>query len=206
MGYYSQKDPRWANKKVGYGKMTFAQVGCALTSIANKLKFDGIDKTPLEINELAKKCGAFQVDMLVFPKLAEALGYKYQKQTAKPKGRQIMETNYYKKVGIPQHFVFMNESGKRIDPLDLEPSWEPNNYPAVSWRVFTKKDEAQKSTVSAPNTETAPIPKEHPKTQPEAKFEATDDSTASGDDLKDIKNEITLLKQLIAKLFNFLGL
>ena len=137
--YYSQKDSRWATKKVGYGKLTFAQAGCALTAIANKLKFDGIEKTPLEINDIAKKCGAFNVDMLIFPVLAEALGYKYSKQIAKPTGRQIIETNYYAKVGVPQHFVFYNpENEKRIDSLDLEPSWEENNYPVVSYRVFTK--------------------------------------------------------------------
>lgn len=134
--YYSQKDERWANKKVGFGSLTFSAVGCAVVSIANKLKYDGIDMTPLEVNEFAKKCGAFNVDMLNFSKLANALGYDYVKQTAKPEGRQIGETNYYKKVGSPQHFVFLREDGKRIDPLDPVPSWELNNYPIISYRVF----------------------------------------------------------------------
>lgn len=143
--YYSQKDPRWAAKKVGFGNLTFAQVGCAITSIANKLKYDGVTMTPIEVNTFAKNCGAFNVDMLNFSTLAKALGYDYVKQTKKPEGRHIVETNYYKNVGVPQHFVFVKEDGKRIDPLDLNPSWETNNYPIISYRVFSKK-QAQELT------------------------------------------------------------
>jgi hypothetical protein len=136
--YFSQKDKRWANKVVGFGSMTFSQVGCAIVSVANKLKYDGIDMTPLEVNEFAKNCGAFNVNMLNFQRLANALGYDYVKQTKKPKDRQIGETNHYKKVGVPQHFIFLREDGKRIDPLDENPSWEVNNYPIISYRVFKK--------------------------------------------------------------------
>jgi hypothetical protein len=175
--YFSQKDPRWASNKVGYGKMTFSQVGCLLTSVANKLKFDGIEMTPLEVNELAKKCGAFNVDMLNMPVLATALGYSYVRQIVKPAGRHIFETNYYKKVNTPQHFCLMSESGKRIDPLDLQPSWEDNNYPVVSYRVMTKI-ELPKSPETKKETAPVPTPTVEVKTPPASTSEATVSTTA----------------------------
>jgi hypothetical protein len=144
--YYSQLDERWKNKKLGFGKTTFGSSGCPIVSIANLHKFYSDSKlTPLEINEIAKKCGAFNVDMLNFSILAKELGYNYEKWTPshplfkKLGQRVIAETNYYSKVGVPQHFFFYNPAtNKRIDPLDKIPSWEDNSYPLVSYRIFTK--------------------------------------------------------------------
>jgi hypothetical protein len=148
--YFSQRDKKWATKKLGFGTTTFYGYGCAITSITNLHKFfTDSNLTPLEINEIAKNCGAFTGDMLNFGILANKLGYKYEKLSKKPKIRCIIETNFYKKVGVQQHFVFFNpENGKRIDSLDEVPSWEENNYPIVSYRVFTKIEEKPKKEVS----------------------------------------------------------
>ncbi len=174
MAYFSQRDSNLAKMKVGFGKMTFSQVGCAIVSIANLNKFYADSNlTPLNINDLAKKCGAFNVDMLNFAKLAKELGYSYEKWTPshplfkKLSQRVIAETNYYSKVGVPQHFFFYNPANnKRIDPLDLEPSWESNNYPIVSYRIFTKNEpvkEVKPKEVAKPTTP----PKEQPASIPE---------------------------------------
>lgn len=143
--YFSQKDPRWRDKKVGFGGLSFGAAGCAITSVANILKWNDEVKDPLEINNIAKNCGAFKVDMLSFPILAKQLGYDYLKipktDSMFPKIGQkvIAETNYFSKVGVPQHFFLFNPSNKkRLDPLDLNPSWEENNYPIVSYRVLNK--------------------------------------------------------------------
>lgn len=188
--YFSQKDPRWAKQKIGFGSMTFSQVGCAITSIANKLKHDGMEMTPPEVNEFAKNCGAFAVDMLNFSILAKALGYDYVKQISKPEGRCVAETNYYKKVGVPQHFIFLREDGKRIDPLDLEPSWEENNYPIVSYRVFKKREEEKEEIVESPVEISTPI--EAPETPI---------ITEQKDIWQDVAHEIILL---IRKFFNLI--
>jgi len=165
--YYSQKDYRWKDKKIGFGTTTFGSSGCLLVSVANKLKFDGVKMTPLQVNDLAKKCGAFNVDMLNLAILAKALGYTYVRQTAKPEGRYIFETNYYKKVGVPQHFCFGNEDGKRIDPLDLEPSWEVNNYPIISYRVMNRIT-PKIAPVAAPKVEDVKLPTPEPIVPPSA--------------------------------------
>lgn len=134
--YFSQRDPRWRDKLLGYGRTTFGSSGCAITSFANFQLYNGEKDTPLDINETAKKCGAFSGDMLTLGILAKKLGYTYLKTTVKPKEVCIAETDNYKKVGVPQHFfLYKPENGKRVDPLDLTPQWEDNTYKIVSYRL-----------------------------------------------------------------------
>ena len=134
--YFSQKDPKWRDKLLGYGRTTFGSSGCAIVSFANLQLYNGEKDTPLDINQTAKKCGAFSGDMLTFGILAKKLGYTYLKTTTKPKEVCIAETDNYKKVGAPQHFfLFDPENEKRVDPLDLTPQWEPNTYKIVSYRL-----------------------------------------------------------------------
>jgi hypothetical protein len=169
--FYSQRDVKWATKKLGFGKTTIGSSGCFITSIGNI-----VEKTPIEINDLAKKCGAFNVDMLNAGILAKYLGYGYVKQIRPPVSVCVAETNYYKKVGVPQHFFLLNpKNSKRVDPLDIEPAWESNNYPIVSYRLFVKL-EAKKSPVASqkpadvklptPPVETPVIAKQEPITTP----------------------------------------
>ena len=135
--YFSQRDPKWRDKLLGFGHSTFGAAGCVVTSFANFQKYQGQEDTPLDINETAKACGAFQGDMMVFSTLAKKLGYSYLKTTIKPTEVCIAETNHYSKLGVPQHFfLYKPENGKRIDPLDLTPQWEDNTYNIVSYRVL----------------------------------------------------------------------
>lgn len=137
--YYSQKS--YPKVKLGTCSDTIAQSGCIITSACNLLKrMDIADITPDKMNALAKANGWYsQGCLLDLADLAAHFGCKYVKQIKAPKDVCMFETNYYKKVGVPQHFCLINPaSGKRLDPLDLEPSWEANNYPIVSYRIFTK--------------------------------------------------------------------
>ncbi len=142
MLYSSQKNPLWSNKYLGFSKTKIGTAGCFITSISNLLAYNGETKTPSEINDIAKKCGAFTGDMLNAGILAKALGYGYVKAIKPPVSNCIVETNYYAKMGFSQHFVFFNpRNGKRVDPLDLSPGFEPNNYPIISYRLFLKLEQ-----------------------------------------------------------------
>jgi peptidoglycan hydrolase CwlO-like protein len=47
--YYSQRDERWAGKRIGYSNETVLDVGCLLTDIAMIMKKYGSDMTPADI-------------------------------------------------------------------------------------------------------------------------------------------------------------
>jgi hypothetical protein len=47
--YYSQRDSRWANKRIGGTKYLMADFGCAVTSVAMAYKFNSSNTTPQTI-------------------------------------------------------------------------------------------------------------------------------------------------------------
>lgn len=151
--FFSQKDDRWKNKKLGTCTQTFGQVACFLTSIANKIAYENdVVYTPEELNAICLKKGFYSNGcMLNAAALAKHLGYSYTKETPgkRKSGIVIAETNHYKKLGVPQHFFLYNVyTDRRVDPLDLLPEFEDNTYPIVSLRVFEKIP--VNSTIPAP--------------------------------------------------------
>jgi hypothetical protein len=135
MKTYSQKS--YPNVKLGNSNDTIANSGCFIVSISNLLEYYGRGLTPPEVNEIGKKCGAFNGALLTAGTLAKALNLSYEKTTKAPVDVCIAETDHYKSKGVPQHF-FLHcplESG-RIDPLNLNPKWEHNTYKIVSYRIF----------------------------------------------------------------------
>lgn len=52
MPLWSQKDPRWANERMGYTYLTMGQEGCLVTNVASYMSFFGIDTDPLRYNQL----------------------------------------------------------------------------------------------------------------------------------------------------------
>ena len=60
--YHSQKDKRWENDMLGFGKGTYETIGwngCALTSVAMLLSGYGYMITPKDLNEELKKVNGF---------------------------------------------------------------------------------------------------------------------------------------------------
>ena len=154
MAYFSQKDPVWKNTKLGTCTTTIGSSGCFITSFCNLLKkFDIIKIEPDDFNDLCmRKCWYTNGCMFQPDKAARYFDMSYEKKYTY-KGVCICETNFYKKLGFSQHFfLYDTDKKKRLDPLDLEPSWEDNNYPIVSYRVFTK----------IKPVEVAEIPETHP--------------------------------------------
>ena len=136
--YYSQKDPRWKNVKLGTCTDTIGQSGCKITSYANFV--DG--KTPAEVNDILKKQGGYTSGYLTNDAVdAPLLGFKFIKRTTTPPSvKCICETDHYKSKGVPQHFFLWKPDGTIIDPLDYPTYWKPNPYRIVSYRVFEKID------------------------------------------------------------------
>jgi hypothetical protein len=49
MTYFSQRDPRWANVRIGNTRLRVGDWGCTLTGIASLLSFYGIAMTPGQV-------------------------------------------------------------------------------------------------------------------------------------------------------------
>ena len=133
---YWQRNPRYKGLKLGDSNTSMQQYGCFLMSLSYVS-----GKDPLEVNELLRKNGGYNGDMIVSPKAFELLGLKYI--------GKFTDINYMPKqelsikevwLGRSKHFVVrINKNGKRtiFDP------WQGkimpiNEYKFVSYRVFDK--------------------------------------------------------------------
>lgn len=56
---YSQRDPRWSRKKLGFGTGTIGRYGCYLTALAWGLERFGWDFTPDSLNQMLKDKGLY---------------------------------------------------------------------------------------------------------------------------------------------------
>jgi hypothetical protein len=96
----------------------------------------------------------------------------------------ICETDYYKNVGVLQHFFLYDPLTKeRIDPLDLKPDWEANTYPIVSYRVLELPLQAPTPPESTPEPQQPTEPVKPPETQPVAP------ETTPVSDIQEIHNQ-----------------
>lgn len=158
--FYSQKDPRWKDEKLGTCKDTLGQSSCFITSLCNlALNLNTSDKTPSELNKwLIKKGGYSNGCLLNSVKGAEGVGLVLKEKTKiDPKHICICETDHYKAKGVPQHF-FVYSDKMVLDSLDLKPEWKKNPYKIVSYRVFTvKAPKVLLSPENAPNEGITPV-------------------------------------------------
>ena len=147
MKYYSQKNPRWRWQKLGTCKQNIGQVGCFVTSLANLADTEIVDPrgikreaNPSIVDWVATVKKLYTGGCLVVSKkFAKLLKLEYHgKAYKRPSYPCIMETNYYRKYGVPQHFCVIFPDGDIIDPLDLFPKKKANKYAhhIVSYRLF----------------------------------------------------------------------
>lgn len=142
---FSQRDPRWKNVKLGNSKTsTIGQYGCFVTCLSMM-----VNKRPDEVNEILKKAGAFNGDLLISEKAAEALNLEY-------KGREYNINNMPQyspsikevRMGKSQHFVLRiidkndSLSSKISGALIVDP-WTGlkqriDYYPFKSYRLFKR--------------------------------------------------------------------
>jgi hypothetical protein len=134
---FSQRDPKWKDVKLGNGKTTIGGFGCFVTSLA---MLSG--KTPPEVNEILKRGGYFQGDLIISSvKMAQSLGLEYHGRdnlvNYNPKYQTIAEVDMSPAPGKQQHFVVVNQDGSILDPWTG--TQRPKGvYPLVSYRLFEK--------------------------------------------------------------------
>lgn len=138
--YFSQKDKRWAKLKLGSSKLEMKDFGCLVASLSMI-----IGMPPDLTLQILNKSNCFTKEgALICPTAAKVLGYTYQKigylqSETKISFPCIGETDHFTKMNYRQHFFVCLKDGRRIDPLDINPKPEPNDYHIVSFRVFLKK-------------------------------------------------------------------
>lgn len=133
--YYSQKS---FSDKLGTCACTIAQDGCFLVSFCNLLGILGIANiAPPDFNKKAYPAGGCMADENYW---ASLYNLDVAKTTSAPGTVCISETDHYANLGFPQHFFCYDpDKNLKLDPLDVTPTWRPNNYNIVSYRIFTKK-------------------------------------------------------------------
>lgn len=60
MIYYWQKDPKWANIKLGTSNVTIGGYGCLISSVSSVLTYWGKDINPAQLNDGLNKVGGYQ--------------------------------------------------------------------------------------------------------------------------------------------------
>lgn len=56
---FSQRDPRWANEKLGTSSLTIGEAGCAVSALATVLKYYNFDTDPSRLNKLCIEKGVY---------------------------------------------------------------------------------------------------------------------------------------------------
>ena len=129
-----QRDPRWRNNRLGYGKTTIGSHGCFVTCLAMMVK-----KTPDVVNEILKREGAFYKDLIKSPQAARALNLKYYGRDYNINNMpSFTPTIKEVRMGKSQHFVLrIIENGTRyiVDPWTGKRDYI-NRYPFKSYRLF----------------------------------------------------------------------
>ena len=61
---FSQRDPRWADQKLGTGELSIGQAGCLLTAVASMLASWGVSTDPRRLNEFVLRSYGYVEDNL----------------------------------------------------------------------------------------------------------------------------------------------
>ena len=135
MRYFSQKHRDWANMTLGeLPNNTMKSIGCYVTSICML-----VERSPDLVLPVLNEAECFTDEgALLNEKAAQVLDMVYSKVFENPHKRCICETNYYAKLGYPQHFfVWLNQGQFICDPLDG--IIKINKYSIVSYRLWDKR-------------------------------------------------------------------
>lgn len=118
MTYYSQRDRRWINEKLGFSNSTIGGYGCTITCIGNLL-----DKTPLEVNRDLKINNGFSGknrNLVNWEVVARIYGLEWRGWEVVPSGYPAI-TEVTGLPGYHQHFVIKMAAHNNlvIDPWTL---------------------------------------------------------------------------------------
>jgi len=178
MKHYSQKDPRWANQKLGTCNTTLRASGCFVTALAmqygDRIKVpptsrkwlesvatvydDGtVEATPAILDFIFTKEKLYSSGCnVVSTIMTKRLGLENSGRSgAQPPYQCIAETDNFKRFGVPQHFFVVLPDGRILDPLDPPDSPPKKNpYHIVSYRLIKTKKESFIEPVNPPKEPT----------------------------------------------------
>lgn len=155
----SQRDPRWANKKLGFSNYTIGSHGCTITSLTMLLNYLGYAETPDTVNNTLKTLGnydrlknpkgAFQNALLVwaniqrvYPKLKfvwRGLNYDNVKVAwyVYVKSLPVMVEVNAAKIGAPRHWVLFKGGRIANDPWTGK-EIATNYYPLTGYGLYDR--------------------------------------------------------------------
>ncbi len=151
MTVLSQRDPRWAKKKLGFSTLTIGGYGCTLTCLTMLInQFSKIQYTPNEVNDKLKKVNAFTGALLIWSRVPIAFPFlKFNKRAYNYNNLEVALYVYVKKtpvmvevngakIGAPKHWVLFIGGGKMNDPWTGKQS-STNTYPLTGYSLFEKR-------------------------------------------------------------------
>lgn len=132
MKLYSQRDPKWKLKRLGFGTGTIGNFGCAMTCIAMQW-----ETKPPEVNEWFKNSGCFvNLNLVYWAKVPGFIwrGWSYDNsevlKAIDKYGSCIIETDFDSNPNNGKHFVLAVGDGKIWDP------WDGQEKPFSSYNHF----------------------------------------------------------------------
>jgi hypothetical protein len=143
---YSQRDWRFAWKKVGFGKGRFGTVGCTVTALTSLLFKAGYDLKPDQVAKKLRVVNGFTGDLLYWNKVEKAFPkvhfqwrfYKYDNKGVKElvdKGTPVMvEVLMYGS----RHWVLYIGDKMMIDPW-VGKAVSTSKYIPIGYAVFSLK-------------------------------------------------------------------
>jgi hypothetical protein len=147
---FSQRDPKWANKRLGFSTLTIGNYGCTLTALSSLVSYVYQETyTPDRVNDMLKKAGGFVGALVLWSRVPLAFGkLKWMKRVYGYKNWEVASYVYLKKtpvlvevngakIGAPRHWVLFLGNQKAMDP------WTGNvistsHYPPTGYSLIQK--------------------------------------------------------------------
>ena len=150
----SQRDPKWANEKLGTSNTSVGNFGCTITALTMLAGLDSVSDT----NSRLKGVNGFSNgNLLIWSKIESAIpwlkfkwrGYSYENDPVKTAisqaGGCLVEVNGAP-IGGSKHWVLYIGDGKMIDPWDGKE--KPTiSYSATGYATIEKLGDAPESDI-----------------------------------------------------------
>jgi len=142
---YSQRDPKWGEKYVGFSTLRFKSFGCTITALASFISsVYNARITPDEVNQKLKAVNAFSGALLIWYRVPYAYPkLRFIKRAYNYNNLEVAWSVYVKKVpvmvevnaasiGASRHWVLYLGSAKLMDPwygrIDSTSKYPPTGY------------------------------------------------------------------------------
>lgn len=152
---YSERDPRWADRRLGASAQTIGEAGCLLTCVCMAAQIAGVDIQPGELNALLRFCDGYEKgDLLRWYVAGRLLGLRLEVLSdCMWIPAPVAEMRAYLDAGIPVicqvddwqgapnpkalHWVLWINERQYIDPYDGQTKWmrEPSRN-ILYWAVY----------------------------------------------------------------------